>query len=312
MKLSFPLPNCMHLAAITQPWEPDLSGADLARLARVADELGFSSIQVPEHFVMPVEHLELSGAHWLDVPTGQAFLAGATSRIRLNSMLAILPLRHPIHTAKALATLDYLSGGRAMLTVGVGWLEDEFTMMDVPFNQRGRICDEYLEAMFELWHEERPSFKGQYVSFDNIGFEPKPIQQPHPPIWIGGDSDAAIRRAARFGDGWAPWQTRPENLPARLDQIRSDPQWRDRPFDVYYSLSSLSIGDDHVVIDDPQSRPAQTAEEIIDRCGQLTALGATETWAAPPPVASLDAYIDHLRWVAAEVMPHVASMAPAA
>jgi probable F420-dependent oxidoreductase len=305
MKFSFPLPNMMHLAAMTQPWEYGLTGADLQRVARVADELGFDSIQVSEHFAVPEEHLGLTGAHWLDVPVAQSFLAASTTNVRVNSMLSLAPLKHPILTAKALATLDYLSGGRAMITFGIGWLADEFeTLGAPPFSERGKVTDEYLEAILELLHSDRPSFKGKYVAFDNIGFEPKSVQKPHPPIWIGGDSDAALRRAARFGDGWAPWQTRPEDLPARLDMLKSAKGWSDRPFDVYFSLASLNIGDEHVITDDPLARAATSAQEMIDRCGKLAELGATETWVNPPPVADLEAYLDHLRWVAAEIFPH--------
>lgn len=305
MKFSFPLPNTMHLAAITQPWELGLSGGDLQRIARLADELGFSSIHVSEHFAVPVEHLELTGPHWLDVPTAQAFLAASTTRLRVNSMLSLLPLKSPIITAKALATLDYLSGGRAMVTFGVGWLSEEFAMLGAPpFGERGKVADEYLEAILVLLHSDRPSFKGRYVAFEDIGFEPKPLQKPHPPIWIGGDSDAALRRAARFGDGWAPWQTRPEVLAARIDTLKSMKEWVDRPFDVCFSLASLSIGEEHAVMDDPLARAATSTQEVVDRCHRLADLGATETWVNPPPLADLEAYLDHLRWVAAEVMPH--------
>jgi probable F420-dependent oxidoreductase len=311
MKLSLPLPNSMHVAGITQPWEHRLGGGELVTIAQTADELGFEAIQVPEHLAMPSVHVELSGDHWLDVATSQGFLAGATKRIRLSSMLSILPLRHPILTAKALATLDWLSGGRAMLTIGVGWLEDEFVLMDVPFRERGRRGDEYLAAMFELWHSDQPSFDGRYISFHDITFAPKPVQQPHPPLWVGGDSDAALRRAARFGDGWAPFRTPPDQLHERLDQLRSLPEWdaRDsadrRPFDVYFSLAALNIGDAHVILDDPRSQGSRNAQHVIEQCGWLAEQGVTQTWVNPPPVSGLDEYLDHLRWVAEEVMTAV-------
>ena len=255
--------------------------------------------------MIPEEHLGLTGAHWLDVPTAQAFLAASTSNLRVNTMLSLVPLKHPILTAKALATLDYLSGGRAMVTFGIGWLPDEFPMLGAPpFSERGQVADEYLEAILELLHSDRPTFAGKYVAFENIGFEPKPVQQPHPPIWIGGDSDAALRRAARFGDGWAPWQTRPEDIPAGIDKIRSAKEWVDRPFDVNYALASLNIGDEHVINDDPLAKAATSAQEVIDRCHRLAELGVTETWVNPPVVADLDGYLDHLRWVASEIFPH--------
>lgn len=296
----------MHVAAINQPWEYQLGATEMAMIARLVDDLGFASIEVPEHFAMPSDHIGLSGDHWLDVPTTHGFLAGATSRIRLNSMVSILPLRHPILTAKAVATLDYLSGGRAMLSVGVGWLEEEFDILRVPFHQRGRLCDEYLEAILELWHSDRPSYQGEHVSFSDIGFSPKPIQRPHPPIWIGGDSDAAISRAARFGDGWAPWQTPAEELPGRLDRIRSHPDWRDRPFDVFYFPYAMAIGDEHIALDVPEeARPPSSAQPMIDQCAWLAGLGVTETRATPPRLPSLQAYVDYLHWVAEDVMPHI-------
>lgn len=306
MKFSIVLPNCMHVAAITQPWEHELSGADIARVAAEADRLGFVRAFLPEHFLTPTPHVPLSGNHYFHSTTAQAFFAGATSRIQLSTMLTILPLHDPVILAKAIATLDWLSGGRAHVTFGVGWLREEFDIIGVPFEQRGRRADEYLEAMKVLWNEEKPSYQGKFVSFTDVAFGPKPIQRPHPPIWIGGDSDAALRRTARYANGWAPWLTKPEELPARLDFLRNCPGYDGRPIDVFFSPSSLNIGEEHVILDavKPTERNAQ---QIVDTCATLADFGATETWVAPPPVTCLDEYLDHMAWVAHEVVPHCAS-----
>ncbi len=169
-----------------QPWEAEVTGADQTRMAKRADELGYDMIAVPEHFAIPREHVELSGPHYLQSTAAQAYLAGATSRIRLNSCITVLPLQHPLVLAKSLATADWMSSGRMMVTFGVGWLQQEFELLGVPFHERGRIADEYLAAIIELWTSETPRFEGRYVAFDDIAFEPKPIQKPHLPVWIGG------------------------------------------------------------------------------------------------------------------------------
>src|SRR5215217_5614775 len=154
-------------------------------------------------------HVDTSGSHFIDATTTQAVIAGATTRIKVGSMLTLLPLHNPVVMAKAICTLDWLSGGRAAMTVGLGWQEDEYRALGVPWSERGSRMDDYLGAMLELWHSDSPRFDGEHISFADIVFEPKPVQRPHPPLWVGGDVDASLRRAARFGDGWAPWLTPP-------------------------------------------------------------------------------------------------------
>jgi hypothetical protein len=146
----------------------------------------------------------------------------------------------------------------------------------VDFHRRGRISDEYLEAIFELWHTDESKYSGEFVSFDDVAFGPKPIQRPHLPVWFGGDSDAALRRTARFGDGWAPWQTAPSDLPARMDFLRSQPGFDDRPFSLFFSLAAMHIGEGHLVHDTkPVGR--RNAQKVVDQCGELASLGVTDT-----------------------------------
>jgi probable F420-dependent oxidoreductase len=305
MRFAVYLPNCMHVAAITQPWEHNLTGLDIARAAQRAEQLGYSMVFLPEHYLTPTSHLELSGNHYFDATTAQAFIAGATSAITIGSMVTILPLHNPVVAAKSIATLDWFSGGRAQVTVGVGWLKQEYDAVGVPFGKRGRIADECLAAMFELWRSETASFDGEFVKFDDVAFGPKPIHQPHPPIWMGGDAEAVLRRAARFGDGWAPWLTKPEELPAKMDYLRSQPGFDDRPFSLFYSLAVLSVGQEHAIVEDPNAQFGQSAQQVIDNCGKLAELGVTDTWVNPAPVDDFNAYLDHMQWVAEEVIPKV-------
>jgi probable F420-dependent oxidoreductase len=141
------------------------------------------------------------------------FLAGCTERIRLGVHVLIIPYREPVFTAKVLATLDALSGGRLAVGAGAGWMEEEFAALGLSnFAERGAVTNEYLLLFKELWTKENPEFRGKYVKVSDIGFLPKPIQRPHPPIWIGGHSPAALRRVALVGDGWMPIALRPPSL----------------------------------------------------------------------------------------------------
>lgn len=305
MKLIFALPHMVRLKATVQPWEPSVTGADQTRMAKRAEELGYDMIAVPEHFIIPREHVELSGPHYFHAAAAQAYIAGATTKIRVNSCIAILPLQNPIVQAKALSTIDWLSSGRLTVTFGVGWLEKEFEILRVPFHERGRIADEYLEAMVELWTKDKPEYEGRYVSFKDVAFEPKPAQKPHVPIWMGGDADAALKRAARFGSGWWPFLTKPENIPARIDFIKSQPAFKGGSFDVMYGMSTGRVGEGHTVIDDPHGRPGMPAQEIIDRLGWFRELGITMSSVPMPAVKNIDAYLDYAQWVMEEIKPKV-------
>jgi len=306
VQLVFPLPHMLRLKALTQPWEAEVTGADQTRMARCADEWGYDMIAIPEHFIIPNEHLELSGPHYLQSTVAQAYLAGATQRIRLNSCITVLPLQHPVVMAKALATADWMSSGRMMVTFGVGWLESEFDMLGVPFKERGRIADEYLAAIKELWTSDNPSFSGKYVSFENVGFEPKPVQKPHLPIWIGGDVDAALRRAAKYASGWWCFLTPPEKIADRIDFIKSQDGYDGRPFDVVHGLGTNRVGEGHVVRNDPNARPGMGEAEIVDRLNWLGAQGVTVTSVPTPPVSGVEEYLDYTQWVIETIKPQLA------
>ena len=217
---------------------PQGSADALATLARRAEELGFAFAAVGDHIVIP-RNIESrypysqtgefgSSGECLDPLTVLSFVAGLTSTLRLVTSVMVLPYRNPVHTAKALASIDVLSGGRLTVGCGVGWMEEEFEALGAPpYADRGTVSDEYILAFKELWTSDNPSLQGTYVSFTDIIFEPKPVQKPHPPIWVGGESPAAIRRAATQGDAWYPLRGNPrfpvdtpQQFSAAVDRLR--------------------------------------------------------------------------------------------
>lgn len=305
MKFVFPMPHLVRLKATLQPWEADVTGADQTLLARRAEELGYDMIAVPEHFIIPKGHLELSGPHHFHAAAAQGYFAGATERILINSCIAILPLQHPIVTAKALSTLDWLSSGRMIATFGVGWLKGEFDILGVPFHERGRMAEEYLAAIVELWTSESPTFEGKYVSFRDVAFEPKPFQKPYLPIWMGGDADAVLKRAARYASGWWPFLTRPEDLADRIDFIKSRPDFMGEPFEVMYGMSTARVGEGHTVQDAPDARPGLSGQQIIDRLNWLAEQGVTMSSVPIPAMGGIAEYLDYAQWVIEEIKPEI-------
>jgi len=294
-------------------WQDDLTTQDFQRIARTAEDLGYDAINVPEHLVMPKDLAPAMGAYWTDAFTVMSFIAGATTRLRVNSGVIVMPYHHPVQFAKAVATLDVLSGGRVMLTLGAGMARGEFAALGVPFHRRGRVMDEYIDAMKVLWTEDEPEFHGQFVDFADVLFEPKPVQRPHPPLFIGGASMAALRRAARVGDGWSPsgsqggkgpWLNGVEDLPMFLEEARRVPGFAEREhrFGIALTPTTVRFGPNHEPL--PADRPLSSAEEIVDRIGQLRDAGVTWTSVVRPgpPPRSLDEYLDGLAWAAEEVI----------
>src|SRR5712692_2498986 len=211
---------------------PTAKSEDLIRFARQAESLGFYCITVADHVIVPknisipypytVDGKYPGTGYHLETLTTMSFLAGATQRIRFITSVMIAPYRNPVLTAKMLASLDVLSQGRIIVGLGVGWMKEEFENLNAPaYEDRGRVTDEYIKVFRELWTKENPSFNGKYCSFSNVIFLPKPVQKPAIPIWIGGHSKQAIRRAARLGDGWHPIGGVP-TIPLEPDDLRKD------------------------------------------------------------------------------------------
>jgi probable F420-dependent oxidoreductase len=216
------------------PISGPLLGPDtMARLAREGEALGYDYLTLNDHIVLP--NLEVPGYPYSengqffdegperrhDQLTAAAFIAAKTTHIRLVFAVMVVPYRPAVLAAKMLATIDVLSAGRLTVGIGAGWLEAEFAALAVPFAARGALTDEYIRAFRSLWTEPAPRFAGDRVKFDGIEFEPKPVQKPHPPIWVGGESGPALRRAARLGDAWYPIGSNNRHLLDTLPRYRA-------------------------------------------------------------------------------------------
>ncbi len=200
VQYSFRLPNADYLGF------PATTEA-IVQTAVKAEELGFDALFVNDHVIVDDSPRSESWRNVYDPLMVLSYVAARTSRVLLGTSVLIMPYRNPIVTAKMIATLDQMSAGRAVAGVGSGWNEAEYNALGVPFHQRGARTSEYLRIWQACWAPGATTFHGRFFSFDNMHVNPKPLQQPYPPLWIGGSSEASLRRAARFGQVWQPTPT---------------------------------------------------------------------------------------------------------
>lgn len=186
---------------MAEAWEASAGPPELARVARACDEAGFDNVSVCDHVAVPRNLADRMSTVWYDPVATLGWLAGITDRVRLLSQVYVLPYRNPLQTAKSFATLDALSGGRAVLGVGAGHVEAEFAALGVPFAERGRLADAAIVALRRLFADEWGGGAGEGI---DLGQQPRPAQPGGPPIWVGGSTAPARRRAALLGDGWLP------------------------------------------------------------------------------------------------------------
>jgi probable F420-dependent oxidoreductase len=189
-------------------WGPGASPEALLRTTALVEALGYHLVMISDHVAPTPEVAVKYPAPLYDPFTTLGWLAATTRRIELGTTVIILPYRHPVLTARMAAAVDRLCGGRFILGVGVGWARQEFEALGVPFARRGAIANDYLRAIKTVWTEDVASYTGPFVSFKDVHTGPRPLRAPHPPIWIGGATDAALRRAVRHGDGWHPNRVR--------------------------------------------------------------------------------------------------------
>jgi probable F420-dependent oxidoreductase len=286
-----------------------VSGEAVAELARTAERCGFDACFVTEHPFPPDRWMQAGGHHALDPFVALSFAAAATSRIRLQTHILVLPYRNPFLTAKAVASLDVLSGGRLIVGVAAGYLKGEFRALGVDPEERNELSDEALAAMVAAWTEEGVVQEGRHWSARGNSMLPRPAQRPHPPLWIGGNSRRAIRRAVRWGDGWAPFPSPARAAPhvrtpaiedlgeleKRIAVLREEcaEAGRSRPLSICFSPLALTV------FGSGRYEPSALLDEVA-ACAEL----GVDWLCVDLPAPSRAAFCDALARFADEILAH--------
>lgn len=277
------------------------------RIATLVERVGFSGCNVTDHPCPSGKWLDAGGHHAQDPFVMLALVAGMTRRVRLQTGILVLPYRNPFITARAVSTLDVFSGGRVTLGIGVGYLKAEYYALGVDFERRNALVDEYLQALKLAWTQDEFSFKGSGYEARGARVQPRPVQKPHPPLLIGGNSRLAMRRAATYGDAWYPFFTpatmastartaameTDSDLAAGIRYLHEHCEKIGRATPPEVRLGSLSAVDDAM---DPQ--------RILDRAGSLSGLGVRHA-AVNVVATSVQQWCDRAQRFAEEVMPRL-------
>jgi probable F420-dependent oxidoreductase len=187
---------------------PGVSLESMKRWAQLSESLGYHLIMTSDHVAITPDVHSRYPAPFYEPISLLGWLAGVTETVEIGTTVLIVPYRNPIEIARAFANIDVLSGGRLILGVGIGWAQEEFKALKVAYKSRGAITNEYLEAIKLLWTQDVASYDGKFAAFTDVHTAPRPVRTPHPPIWVGGPSDAALRRTVRYGDAWHPIRIR--------------------------------------------------------------------------------------------------------
>lgn len=297
----------------------------IVAMAAAAERLSYDYIAVSDHIVVPrgIEstYPYSEDGSWAGAAVGEcgeqltvmAYLAALTSRVRLLSSVMVVPHRQAVLTAKILATIDAMSDGRLTVGCGAGWMAEEFAALQTPpFEERGQVTDDFIEAFKALWTSDDPRSDSPYVRFDDVDFAPKPTQKPHPPIWVGGESAPAIRRAARHADAWYPGSANPrfrintpqiyaqksEQLAQLATEAGRDPETIDRAYFVMQPVEPEAKKDS-----EGNRRPfTGSAADIAGDIDGFAGVGVT-TMIVIFQLHDLDALVDRMSWFAEEVRP---------
>ena len=277
----------------------------LLTFAREAERHRMASLWVSDHVIFPRSATGNYPGGRFPHPPDKAYLepvavlaaaAVCTTQARLGASVFILGHRHPVVMAKMLTTIDALSAGRLICGVGVGWWKEEMEILGAPFHARGRQADEILRVFKELWTADNPAFEGEFYRFRDIGFAPKPVQKPHPPIWVGGDSAGAFRRVVTLGDGWHATSKTPAELREALARLRAAADAAKRPFESLALSLRFALKDELL---------AQGPQAIIDTFAEYKRLGLGHL-AIDFRRDDLGAMLDLLDLIATKVRPAVA------
>ncbi len=297
---------------ICLPIRLSLEAKDNIEIAKAAENYGIDSIWVSDHVVMPEKHLGSFSEVFYDPFMLLSYIAAETSTIELGTSVIILPYRNPVVVAKMIATLDVLSEGRVIFGVGPGWMREEYDALSIPYEKRGARTNEYIRAIKELWVNDDPKYKGKFCSFSDIKFYPKPLQKPHPPVFIAGASDYAIKRAVELGDGWQPTWVSPEDVKegiSKLETVAAE-KGKDLSNFTYSVRNRLHIidadyqanNDNNSESDDPPFLLRGTVSEITKSIKDYKKLGVSHI-VLDPVVESLDDVFDTMEIVSREIMP---------
>lgn len=292
------------------PFAHHLKAPEYRQIVQTVDLLDYTAIMVGEHLGMPHETVPRLGPHWDEALTLMTFIAANSTRLRVDNSVLVLPFHHPLRLAKAIATLDQLSEGRVQISIGAGHTEKEFEAMNVPFKERGAITDEVLDAMVEIWTAPEPDYHGKYFHITGLAVDPRPLQKPRPPIYVGGNSKPALRRAARF-DGWQPNPTNWDfsAIPELMDYIRAQDSFagKEETFDINWlsAPKGVELEDGFAGASATQLRAYR--DQLVEAyCGEYAQYGINRTAAhSPIAIASVPEYLDWLQWFSAEVIPQV-------
>ena len=294
--LSTLLPIQAQSRIFFQPWEERAGPADLARVAQTADRAGYFAIGVCDHVAIPDALVPTMSSHWQDCIGTLSWLAAQTERVHLLSNVYVLPFRHPLVAAKEFATLDWLSGGRVVVGVGAGHVEAEFAALGVDHASRGRILEEKLPPLLEALELE---------CHHGLQARPRPVQSPRPPVWVGGSSNAAIRRAGTYADGWLPQGPADDEKIARLQAVRAEHGRDHLPFTIGHVVPTVHVG--------PSGAPPTPgfitgrAEEVAEQILAGTPAGVNQLQIAVR-ADSCEEHCHQLERFAAEVAPMLATI----
>ena len=273
---------------------PAKSPQAVKQVAQAAEQAGFDSLWAADHVLV---HERFSDFCMIETFVTLGYVAAVTETITLGTTVLVLPQRDPILAAKQAAAVDQYSDGRLILGIGVGWMEDEYRYLRTDFSQRGRMMDEWIDVMRVLWSEEQPAFQGEWISFEESAFEPKPAQEGGPPLTIGGLSDAAIRRAATKGHGWQPIQIGPEQVAAGVAKLRAWAEGEPRTV-IFHARAELGDQADPEV-----SLIRGSMYSINDLIGRYAEAGVEHMLFDFNTTPTAGAIQDQLERIAAEVFP---------
>jgi probable F420-dependent oxidoreductase len=298
------LPVAAQSTVFAAPWEATAGPNELLRVAQACDRAGFFYIAVCDHVCIPRERAAAMSTVWYDPVATLGWLAAATRSVRLLSYVYVAAYRHPLQTAKAFATLDTLSGGRVILGVGAGHLEAEFAALGIDFARRGALLDDAIDVIAKAFVDEFPQHDGPVWKVHDVGIRPRPVQRPRPPIWVGGNTPAALRRAAARGDGWLPQGTVRDQLPGQIATIREHRRRvrGDVPIEIGANSEWLYLGKPSFDLG-PNSRSG-AGEAIAASLLELRAMGISHC-GVRFRTRSCDELVDQIGAFAADVAPHL-------